>query len=125
MADPRAAVQRVMGDAARSRSVRGQLYRLPGRIEMIGAGQKLIDINFPVHFTERPHIWGSGETDENVAAMDRYPTWNVGVNGYRMHATNSQLYVGCTLIVVITGDVNLSTVVWVAEGRALTPPVTP
>ena len=123
--DPRRALKVIESRKAQIASVRGQTYTIYGHVDIIGNGEKLLPVNFPVWFTERPIISGSGYATGGLDSLveTMYPTWNVGTAAYRMHPNNDLLYIGATLILVVTGSLDESILTWRAEGNALSNPV--
>lgn len=99
---------------------------MSGFVEVAGAGEGLVDINFPVWFLEVPVMSFGGELGPNEVLVDgSFPTLNVMVKSWVRTAKNgTDYYTGATLIIVTTGSVaQRATAHWQGEGRALVNPL--
>lgn len=116
------------GEVERARRVQGSVYEVWGTVDVIKPGEGLVDVDFPVGFSEKPTISGAGELAEGMVLEDgRFPTWNVGVYKWKKTVRDGKsYYVGATLVLVVTGSLDMnSTVHWQMKGRALVNPATP
>lgn len=100
--------------------------RLSGLFMFQGNGEGRKEVQFPVKFIEKPVFYFGGELGPNQSIVDGYfPTVSVVVGAWqtlkRPPVTN--LYYGCTLIVVVTGHADQKLVIhWHVEGKALSDP---
>lgn len=111
----------------RIRELEGQVWQVEGFIDVDGYGGGLLEVNFPVWFSERPNIaGGGGELAPNQVLVDgSFPTWNVGVKDWaKAERAEKEYYVGATLIIVVSGWLDMrSTAHWTARGMALANPL--
>lgn len=119
------AIQGRRGQVERARSVYGRTHRLNGFLDVIGAGEAVTDVAFPVWFNERPSMSFGGELGPNEVLEDgNFPTVSVVVkNWVTEERAGATYYVGATLVVVTTGALTQTmTVHWQAEAVALVNP---
>lgn len=125
MSSLNAAMQQRQGTVARERSFEGGHHRVLGFVDINGAGEGLVDIQFPVSFREVPAMSFGGELGPNEVLKDgKFPTVSVMVKSWATTQKNGATYwVGATLIIVSTGSTDQKvTADWQAEGRALVNP---
>lgn len=130
-AQQRAQMQRATSDRQRDRheQMRGRDYTVAGQLEFAGVGEATYPIWFPVFYTQRPFVYGSGSIEEGedldtVLVQGSFPRWNVGVaEWYRRTKGNVNGYVGALLVVVVEGVSTMNSVVgWQITGPALRAP---
>lgn len=98
-----------------------------GRELINGVGEVLVDVSFPVWFTERPNVSFGGELDTNDSPTDtQFPTVSVVVVAWQMkkeERLGGGYFIGCNLAVVTGGRKdNRIWVHWRAEGAAMKNP---
>lgn len=122
---PTLSFERRRADVERAVSVQGQNFKASYFIDVSGAGETAVDINFPVKFQERPGISFGGElaTGSAVVAAN-YPTVSVVVGRWNISPNyNHEYYIGAQLLIVVGGSANQRMTVHVhAEGKALVAP---
>lgn len=121
-----AAIEGRRGQLERAQSMQGRRHRVTGFVEIVGAGESLAEVVFPVHFIEVPMVSFGGELGPNEVLEDRhFPTISVMVRAWKREERAGAEYItGATLIIVTTGRVEQrATAHWQAEGTALVPPL--
>ncbi len=119
-------IEQRRGQVERGRSVEGRVHRVIGSVSLNGAGEVLVDVNFPVWFQEVPNMSFGGEMVENEPIVaGRFPTISVVVKSWvKQKRDLADYYAGATLIVVSTGQTNQRMIAhWAAEGKALRNPL--
>lgn len=114
------------GDVERSRSVQGKVYSVNGFIDMQGAGEALVDVNFPVAFQERPSFSFGAELGANQVLEDgNFPWVNAMVRSWQMIVRDGiSYYTGASVVVVASGPNDMAyTAHWTVTGKALTNPL--
>ena len=122
---PQLAFERRRGEVERGRSVQGQNFKITYFLEVSGAGESSVDVNFPVHFSEKPGVSFGGELlAGSVIEPANYPTCSVMVSAWKTDPTkNHPYYTGATLLLVVTGAATQRTALhFHAEGKALVAP---
>ncbi len=110
----------------RAKSVQAGVQRAIGFVEVTGAGESLVEVQFSVWFTERPWLSFGGELIENAVLKDKnFPTVSVVIkNWVTKTKNNATYYYGATLILVTGGTSDQKLVVhWQVEGMALVNPL--
>lgn len=114
------------GAANRLDSITGKLHCIQGFIEIIGSGEALLDVNFPVWFLEHPNFTFGGEMAPNqILTAGQYPMLSILVHRWAMREfpAGVSYYSGATLIVVSSGADDQRLIGhWRAEGKALRNP---
>lgn len=97
-----------------------------GFISIDGHGQALLDVAFPVTYTEKPSLSYSFDLAEGqVLDPENFPTLSIGVHFYQFteRVPGAREYNGARLIIVATGHDGLQMVVhYRFEGVALANP---
>lgn len=115
-------------DLARIQSTSAGMTRVPGRVLVTGVGEILVDIKFPVWFSDRPYFSFAGELDTNFSVADGvFPTVSVVVVKW-VNSNQSDgfvgYYSGAKLAVVTKGPSGQQMWIhWTAEGPAVNLPV--
>lgn len=127
------ALEQRRGTLERAADITGGLYIAEGSFEVLRTGEATVDIQFPVTYTEMPHVHATGAAGENQQIVPgEFPEWNVGVLRWdrivNRSLPDSVTYRGCTLIVRIRGAASAastfqSVIFWTASGIALTNPI--
>ena len=87
-----------------------------GRLTVVGGGDVAVDINFPVLFTEKPHMTFGGEVKGTVdASAGAFPTISVLVGQWRLAVPDEsddrsfcrRFYIGAQLLVAIDGSIDV------------------
>lgn len=128
-ANIRTALENRRGTVERARSVEGGMFVVTGLIDLVGVGEATVDVNFPVTFTRKPSLVGSGEVGENeVIVPGAFPEISVGVRRWnrviRADHPDDPWYDGANLVVVIRGVADDATFVWAATWMAIGPALT-
>lgn len=114
------------GTANRLDAITGKLHSVQGFIEIIGSGEALLDVNFPVWFMDKPTFTFGGEmAPDQVLTTGQYPMLSVLVHRWRMkdYPNGVSYYAGATLIIVTTGTDDQKLLGhWQAQGKALRNP---
>lgn len=114
------------GVAGRLDAVTGKEHAIQGFVEIVGAGEALLDVSFPVWFLEKPTFTFGGEMGpDQVLTPGQYPTLSILVHRWNMreYSNSVSYFAGATLIVVATGSATQSLIGhWQAQGRALRNP---
>jgi hypothetical protein len=121
------AVERRRGEVASAAQVQGQNFKVVYFFDVDGAGQTLVDVNFPVLFQERPALTHGGEVADGTVLEDgKFPTCSAMVVSYTTQVRNgTTYYAGCRAAVVVTGGSRQRATVHLhVEGKALQGPVT-
>lgn len=114
------------GVASRLDSLTGRVHTIQGFFDLIGSGEAILDVNFPVWFLERPTFtFGAELKAGNVLVAGSYPTISLIVQRWLMkdYPNRVSYYAGATIIAVSTGVADQSLLVhWQVEGKALRNP---
>lgn len=114
------------GAAERMDSATGRVHSIQGFMEIVGSGEALLDVNFPVWFLEKPTFTFGGEMAvDQVLTVGAYPMLSVIVHRWRMKdfPNGVSYFAGATLIVVTTGTPEQKLIGhWEAQGKALRNP---
>jgi len=114
------------GQVERGRSVEGRIHKVFITINLIGSGEVLADVNFPVWFQEKPAVSSGGEMAENEVIVDtQFPTISVIVKSWvKQKRDLAEYFTGATLIVVTSGVPGQKMIAhFQAEGKALRNPL--
>lgn len=118
---------RASTDAAHLDSMTGKILKVWGLISILGPGEALLDVLFPVLFTELPAVSSSFHlADGEVVESGNFPVINVGVKAWNFDQKlgKTRFYKGAELLIVATGHADMrATAHWQLEGRAVVPPV--
>lgn len=90
----------------RQASVYAQVETVTGFVQITGAGELTVDVNFPARFLEKPAMSGAGELMEGqVLVAGALPTFSLVISKWKMEELDRfrRYYVGATLVVVTTG----------------------
>lgn len=105
----------------------GRVHTVSGEFIVMGTGEALVEISFPVTFVEKPHLQFGGELSPNSVITDgAFPTVSVVVGHWNSEDRGgiAAFYRGATLCVVTTGVPEQSmSIHWSMTGRAITNPV--
>lgn len=98
-----------------------------GRILVVGAGETVVEVAFPVWFIERPNFTYGGELEEGQSIeAENFPTISGIVETWTMKKAErlgGGYYVGARVICVTTGKENQNIYLhWRCEGKAITNP---
>lgn len=110
---------------ARTATLAAAVVEFFGETSVDDVGEGLAAVNFPYQYIERPIVVGSGTLVDGIVEAGKYPTANVMFKSFvtRTLPTGALLYLGGTLIFVVTGRVGQPTIVtWRIVGRALKNP---
>lgn len=111
---------------ARVDAAAGGLSIVRGKIKVVGAGEVLFDVNFPVAFFEQPtpafgHVLEQGQSVTSGSS----PEWSASVVDWSLVERESQpFFVGCTVSAFVSG-VTESFLTFIFLGNSLTNPVSP
>ncbi len=97
-------------------------------VDVVGAGDLLVDVTFPVWFTEKPYPAFGGELAEGFSPEPtNFPTVSVVVATWTtMQRGLGKYWTGASLAIVTTGAADHRMVVdWQMTGKAMANPVTP
>lgn len=122
------AIDRRRADVARGEQILVAPTTAVGLVEVQNAGEVLVEVTFPVWFTERPFFSFGGELAEGHSPeATNFPTVSAVVNTWTKNQRGLGTYwVGATLCLVTTGRADHRMVVhWRMEGKALANPVSP
>jgi hypothetical protein len=107
-------------------AVTAKVHSIQGFFDVVGSGEALLDVPFPVWFMERPLFTFGGEmAPDQVLTTGAYPTLSVLVHRWRMkdHPGAKSYFTGATFIVVSGGaDDQKLLVHWQMQGTALRNP---
>lgn len=131
MNDIRASLERRRGDVERARAIEGGPYAVEGLIRLIGTGEIMAPVLFPVTFTKLPVLDGGGFTDDGqIITPGLRPEWKVNVHRWdtitRPGHPGVLWYRGATLVIILDGGSGTtfrSTAWWRAAGPALMNPI--
>lgn len=105
-----------------------KIFRVSGRVQVIGDGESSVNVTFPIIFAERPGFsFGFELAKGQLPAAGRFPTVSCGVfqwDSGEFAVTGVPRYFGATLMVVTTGNPRYLYVHWHMEGRAFNNPIT-
>lgn len=98
-----------------------------GRVLIVGAGEVIVVVNFPIWFTERPVFTFGGELDEGEFVQATImPTVSAVVQDWikkKPERNNGGYYVGANVICVTTGKLDQKVWLhWRAEGKGMSNP---
>lgn len=136
---PQAALAQRQSREAVATGMAASLEEVVGIVPVIGTGEVLLEVNFPVLFTgEDLTIYGSGAlvTPEGAPTegdlfdilgltQGSFPTWQVGVAAWRTTVVNDvAVTTGAAFAIVVTGTSTQESVVsFTVRGMALRNPV--
>lgn len=133
--DLRRALEARRGEVERDRGMSGGIYIVEGIVDLLGTGEVIVDVLFPVTYVEKPLVFGGGGVADNQRVIPgEFPRWDVGVHrwnrGAQPDTPDSPTYYGCSLLIIVEGaiddeDTFQSEAYWTARGRALTNPIVP
>lgn len=117
-------------EVERSTSILADRLEVEGFVELTGAGEATLEVEFPVAFTEIPSISDGGHLIEGqVLVAGQFPRWNVGVAQWRTMPNRpgaAPLYTGALLVIVAEGPEGMRSVAhYQFRGRALRNPISP
>lgn len=119
--------ERRRGELERTTSMYGRVHKIHGFVELAGSGETIVDVKFPVWFTERPAISGGGELGEGAVLEEgSFPIFSAGVVKwvYEEKAGGARYYTGAQLVLVALGPADAKSIVhWQLEGKALRNPL--
>lgn len=120
-------VQRAQ-DVDRIEDMGGGIHRVCGTIQLDGAGEIVVAVNFPVTFIEKPSISDGGEMGPSSALQNgSFPTVNGIVKDWKWTVradTGVRFYAGASFAIKVTGQPEQSVFYhYQMEGRALRNPV--
>jgi hypothetical protein len=114
------------GTLERARSITGQQYKVSFFVEVHGAGETTVAVNFPVKFQEKPIVTSGGElAPGSVLQATNFPWCSVMVGSWDLDPTitDHDYYIGATLVIVVGGtDTQRAIIHFSAEGKALVSP---
>lgn len=104
----------------RIRSAQAQYYVVTAEIDVIGAGEAVVDVTFPVYFVDKPKHYKGGELQSGESfTTGSFPTTDIVILQWdtRLRDDGTAVYSGATIGIVTTGiPGQLSTVQFHAEG---------
>lgn len=106
--------------------VQGQTFRLCYFLNVNGAGETTVNLNFPILFQERPALSCAGELAEgSVLQAGSFPWCSAMVASWVTEERNGQTYyTGAKVAVVVGGPSRQKSIVHMnVEGKALQSPV--
>lgn len=120
--------QRRATGAAHVASMTGKVFKVWGLVDIVGTGEALLDVSFPVLFTELPSIGGSTFhlADGEVVEAGKFPDVKIGVKQwvFDQKLGTTRWYRGAQLSIVVAGHDGICiTAHYQFEGRAIVPPV--
>lgn len=100
-----------------------RVNKVSGRIKLIGIGQLVVPIDWPVWFIEWPNFCPGYELDE-ASPLDtsNFPTWSVTVSAWEKQTAGElgEYWIGANLAIVINGNPDqIGWVHWAMEGKAM------
>lgn len=114
------------GAARRLEDLVGRFHTIEGFIDLNGAGEALLDVNFPVWFLEKPLFTFGGELAvDQVLTAGQFPTLSMLVQRWQMkdYPNNVSYFAGATLAIVITGPATQRLIGhWQVQAKALRNP---
>lgn len=114
------------GTANRLDAITGKLHSVQGFIDIIGSGEAILDVNFPVWFLEKPTFtFGAEMAPDQVLTTGQYPMVSIIVHRWAMKdfPQGVSYFAGATLIIVTTGTDEQKLIGhWQAQGKALRNP---
>lgn len=122
----RSPIEQRRADLERVESMTVKDHVVTGLVEVSGAGEVAIDVNFPVWFVERPSTYFGGElADGHSPTETDFPTISVMVLRWAKETRGlGEYWTGATLGIVTTGDADHQVIAhWHMEGKALRNPV--
>lgn len=103
----RGAIEKNRDNTTRIDAMTVKVTEFSGRVQILGAGESAVDIQFPVLFSERPVFTYGGELDENHHPVaGSYPTISAIVDTWdQVGKTESSdgRFKGARVVVVTTG----------------------
>lgn len=105
-----------------------KIFRVSGRVQIIGTGECSVDVDFPVTFAELPAVsfgWELAKLQTSKLLGGYLPSANVGIASWKTVPKVAGLfhYTGCVLIVTAVNNPHYMWIHWHAEGRAFQNPV--
>lgn len=114
------------GTTNRLDDVTGKIHSIQGFVNIVGAGEAILDVNFPVWFLEKPLFTFGGEmAPGEVLTAGQYPMISMIVHSWVMkdYPNNVSYFAGAHLIVVTTGSATQRLIGhWQAQAKALRNP---
>jgi hypothetical protein len=123
---PQFSFEQRRGTLERQTTIQGQDFTVSYALPVAGAGEALVDINFPVWFSQEPTVSQGGVLRPNtVLVQGNYPEFSIWVFRWKTRERNSHVYYeGATLACVVKGDPDQRTTLhFLAQGPALQNPV--
>jgi len=121
------ASERRRGELIRNSNVRGAPHVIPGFRELLGAGEILIEVSFPVNFIELPvFTYGASLAPGTELISGQYPVVSAVVAYWQVkqEGDSSEQFVGAELAVTASGPTDQRLLLnWQFSGVALTNPV--
>jgi hypothetical protein len=115
------------GAVNRIEAMTGKVHRVQGFFTLTGAGERSVEVDFPVWFVENPVLTFGGELAPNeFPEAGYYPTVSVVVLAWKLKTPTPEVnyYVGAHLGAVTTGKAAQVLIVhWQVEARALRNPL--
>lgn len=103
-----------------------KVFKVTGRVQVIGSGETSINVTFPVTFAERPGFSFGGELAENqIPTAGHLPTVNAVVASWTKieKVTGIYHYTGAVMTFVVSHNPNYCWVHWHMEGKAFQNPI--
>lgn len=123
---PQFSFEQRRGTIERQVSIQGQDFTVSYAIPVAGAGEGLVEVNFPVWFSDEPTVSQGGVLRPNtVIVPGNFPTYSIWVMTWKTRERNAHTYYeGATLVFKVTGDADQRvTLHFSAAGDALQNPV--
>ena len=128
-----AASERRRGDLVRAQNTEGTTHVIPGFRELLGAGESLVDVKFPVAFIQMPvFVYGAALAPGSELIDGSYPVvsavvayWDVSQPDKESNnSVSRQYFTGAQVAVTTSGPETQRLIMnWQFSGLALTNPV--
>lgn len=134
---PNTILEERRGDVERIDESGAQYFKIEGIVQVIGTGEAMARLLFPVYFIDKPTVSFGAELDYGAPTVTHstdgtdidsgFPTWSATVLtwDFRFKSDGSSLYVGALLGIATRGpNINQNmNVHWTVQGTALRGPV--
>lgn len=124
---PGHAIELRRGEIERVNNQTAQYFKVSGEVEVVGPGEAVVDVLFPVIFTDKPAFSHGPALSDGISTTDgNLPTCSVVVLLWheRVRDDGTIVYAGAQFAIVTTGPTDQVLLVqWHVEGVGLRGPV--
>lgn len=123
---PQMSFEQRRGSVERQNAIQGAIFRVSYFLEVAGAGEASVKVNFPVSFQEYPGCYSGGALAPGQTLVDtNFPWCSVMVADWDTVVKNNHLYyIGATLSLVVGGPATQIAVLhFHVEAKALQNPL--